>query len=326
MKSTAIAHSNIAFIKYWGKKDEELRLPSNGSISMTLSDLSTTTTVEFSKKYNIDQITIDGKFTGENAGNRIIKHLDRIRRLANINMKARVVSNNNFPSSTGLSSSASGFAALTVSATDAAELKLSKKELSILSRQGSGSSCRSILGGFVEWFDGKESENSYSTQLYDENYWDIIDIVAIVSKEKKEIPSSLGQTYAKTSPFFEKRLEYMKDRIKECKDYIEKKDFTKFGELIEHEALDLHCIMLSSTPTLIYWTPESLKLMKLIQKWRKQGLESYFTVNTGQDVHIICQDNNKDKIISKLKELDFVNNIKVNYPGKEARLIEQHLF
>ena len=141
MKATAQAPSNIAFTKYWGRKDEILRLPENGSVSMSLSNLLTTTTVEFSPTFKRDQVIIDGKEVKEEE-EKVIKHLDRIRQMAKIEYKAKVVSKNNFPSSTGLSSSSSGFAALTLAAVSAAGLKLSERELSILARQASGAACR----------------------------------------------------------------------------------------------------------------------------------------------------------------------------------------
>src|SRR3989338_6357678 len=141
MKATAIAPSNIAFIKYWGRKDEALRLPENGSISMNLNNLLTTTTVEFSPAFTGDSFSLNGVEDAEEQ-QRVIKHLDRIRQAAKIAEKARVVSRNNFPTGTGLSSSASGFAALTVAGAKAAGLNFSEKELSILARQGSGSACR----------------------------------------------------------------------------------------------------------------------------------------------------------------------------------------
>jgi len=158
MKGTAIAPSNIAFTKYWGRKNELLRLPENGSISMTLSNLLTTTTVEFSPKYKKDEIIIDSKSVQPDEGERIIRHLDRVRAMASVPDKARVVSRNNFPCGTGLSSSASGFAALTLGALQAAGLHMSEKDISILARQASGSACRSIPGGFVEWRNGDTSE------------------------------------------------------------------------------------------------------------------------------------------------------------------------
>src|SRR3989339_1401000 len=206
MKATAIAPSNIAFTKYWGRKDETLRLPENGSICMCLSNLLTTTTVEFSQGYQQDEVTINGGGLEAGEAKRIIKHLDRIRKPAGIDRKAKVVSNNNFPTGTGLSSSASGFAALTLAASKAAGLDLSEKDLSILARQGSGSACRSIPGGFVEWLDGDTSETSYAVQIFPPNHWDIIDIVAVVSENKKEVSTSVGQQSAQSSPFMEVRL------------------------------------------------------------------------------------------------------------------------
>jgi diphosphomevalonate decarboxylase len=192
MKSTAIAHSNLAFIKYWGRKNEKLRLPTNGSFSINLSNLKTRTTVEFSEEYQADTIMIDKENQFEES-ERVIKHLNRIRELAHINLKAKVMSENSFPSGTGLSSSASGFAALTIAAASAAGLKLSEKELSILARQGSGSACRSVPSGFVEWKDAETSEESYAFSVFPADYWNIVDVVAVVSTEKKDVPTSQGQ-------------------------------------------------------------------------------------------------------------------------------------
>ncbi|MBI4096185.1 MAG: diphosphomevalonate decarboxylase [Candidatus Levybacteria bacterium] len=325
MKATAIAPSNIAFIKYWGRKDEVLRLPENGSISMNLSNLLTTTTVEFNSSFKEDEIIINGQ-KEENAGSRAIKHLDRIRSLAKINLKAKVVTRNNFPTGTGLSSSASGFAALTVAASAAAGLNLSKKELSILARQGSGSACRSIPDGFVEWLDGDTNETSYGVSLYPENYWDIADVVAVVSKNKKEVSTTEGQKLAGSSPFFPTRLSKIKEKINLIKKYLQEKDFKNFGELIEAEALELHAIMLTSTPSLIYLLPGSLKIMHLTKKWRAEGLQVYFTVNTGQDIHLICEKKDVKVLVKKLKEIEDVQKTIINYCSKGAYLTGDHLF
>lgn len=330
MKSTAIAPSNIAFTKYWGRKDEVLRLPENGSISMCLSNLLTTTTVEFSPAYQKDEIIINGG--GPPAGGeadeaqRAIKHLDRVRKLAGIDQKAKVVSNNNFPSGTGLSSSASGFAALTLAASKAAGLDLSEKELSILARQGSGSACRSIPSGFVEWLDGDTSETSYAIQIFPPDHWAIADVVAVVSEGKKEVATSLGQQTARSSPFMPVRLSHMKERNRQVKKLIAEKNFAEFGPLMEQEALELHTIMLTQTPPLIYWTPGTLRIMKLTSHWRAEGIPVYFTINTGQDIHLICEAENIEKVQAKLKKLEEVKEIIVNTPGKGARLSKDHLF
>lgn len=325
MRATSVAPSNIAFIKYWGKKDEILRLPENGSISMNLSSLLTTTTVEFSPLYKKDSITINGEKEA-NEGNRAIKHLDRVRKLAHLSQNAKVVTVNNFPIGTGLSSSSSGFAALSLAASKAAGLSLSAKDLSILARQGSGSACRSIPDGFVEWLDGEESDTSYARSLYPPKYWNIADVVAIVSSEKKDISSAEGQKLVGTSPFFPVRRSHMAQKINQMKQILKEKNFPKFGELLEPEALELHAIMLTSIPSLIYWTPGTLKIMKLVKKWRAEGLEVFFTINTGQDIHLICEKKNIKKVTAKLREVEDVKNIIVNNPAIGARLTQNHLF
>lgn len=325
MKITAIAPSNIAFIKYWGKKDEELKLPENGSISMNLSNLLTTTTVEFNPGLKNDEVLINGQ-SEEKKTKRVITHLDRVRSLAKIQTKAKVVSVNNFPTGTGLSSSASGFAALTLAASAAAGLKLTEKELSILARLGSGSACRSIPDGFIEWLDGNTNETSYATSLFPPIYWDIVDIVGVVSSGPKDIPTSEGQKLAQTSPFFGIRKKHINEKIKSIKKYLKEKNFACFGELIETEALELHAVMLTSVPSLIYWLPGTVQVMKYVHKWRKEGIMVYFTLNTGQDVHIICQKKDAEKILKLIKEIPEVKKVIPNYPAKGTSFSENHLF
>lgn len=325
MKATAQAPANIAFIKYWGKKDEALRLPENGSLSMNLSNMNTVTTVEFSSSYTQDYIEINGT-RESNEENRAIKHLNRIRKLANISDKAKVITKINFPRGTGLSASASGFAALTVAASFAAGLKLSERELSILARQGSGSACRSIPGGFVEWLDGETSELSYGVSLYPPNYWDIVDVVAIVTETRKDVPTSAGQKLVGSSPFFPVRKAHIKEKLELCKKILTEKNFLQFGQLIEAEALELHAIMLTSQPSLIYWTTGTLRLMKLTKKWRSEGLPVYFTINTGQNVHLICEKKDVETVKRKLTAVKDVKQVIVNYPAPGARLTDKHLF
>lgn len=325
MKSTAIATSNIAFTKYWGRKDETLRLPINGSVAMTLSNLLTTTTVEFDDKLKKDDITINND-KNEKEVEKVIKHLNRIRKLAGIETFAKVVSVNSFPTGTGLSSSSSGFAALTVAAADAAGLKLSEKELGILSRQASGASIRSIPGGFVEWLDGDTSEASYAKTIFTKDHWGIADVVAVVSKERKDVATSQGHEGANTSPFMEARIAKMKQKNETVKKLINEKNFKEFGEFIEAEALELHAIYMTQTPSLIYLTPKSLMVIKMCKKWRSEGLPVYFTVNTGQDVHLIVEKENVEKLQNKLKEISEVKEVIVNYAGDGTNLSNAHLF
>jgi len=325
MKATAVAPSNIAFIKYWGKKDEELKLPTNGSISMDLSNLLTVTTVEFDPNLKEDMVMING-IKNSSEQSRVVKHLDLIRKMALNTFKAKVLSMSNFPVGTGLSSSASGFAALTIAAVNALGIDLDEKKLSILARIGSGSASRSIPDGFVEWKMGKDSNSSYSISILPPNYFKILDVVAIVSNKKKEVSTTDGQKLAHTSPLFKKRLLNINKKIEEIKKLIENKDFKNFGQLVEDEAIELHKIMQTSKPPLNYLQPETIKIMELVKKWRSEGLEVYFTLNTGQDIHLIIEEKNKEKLVKKLKEIDIVKNIIVNKPAVGARLIKNHLF
>lgn len=325
MKKTAIAPSNIAFIKYWGKKDPILRIPFNGSISMNLSNLTTTTTVEFSEKYKKDYITVDGR-TDRVIADRVIKHLDRIRKIAGLALYAKVVSQNNFPASTGLSSSACGFAALTVAATAAAGLKLSEQELSILARQASGSACRSIPDGIVEWIGGNSNETSYARSIFPVSYWNIIDVVVILSSKVKSVSTTKGQTLVSTSPFFKTRLKRIKEKTLKLKKLIKEKNFSEFGELVEEEALELHTIMLTSKPPLIYFYPDTIKLIEVVRDWRSRGLPVYFSLNTGHNIHLICEAKNKKNLVNKLKNLIPESQIIVNKPTKGSQVFERHLF
>lgn len=325
MKATAIAPANIAFIKYWGKKDEKLRLPINGSVSMNLSNLTTTTTVEFSASLESDSITINKQKDARDE-RRVIKHLDRIRKLASKDIKAKVVTENNFPTATGLSSSASGFAALSVAGAKAAGLELSERELSILARQGSGSACRSIPAGFVEWLDGDTSKESYSITIHPPGWWDIVDIVAVVARDKKDISTTQGHKLADTSPFFQTRLAKIGEKIIGVKKAIRERDFAEFGEIIEAEALELHAIMITSRPSLLYWLPGTIQVMKAVKKGREESLQAYFTVNTGQDIHIICEREKTDEVVNRLKKISEVKDIIINKPAQGARLSNKHLF
>lgn len=325
MKATAIAPSNIAFIKYWGKQDDQLRLPQNGSISMNLSNLLTTTTVEFHKDFREDNVTFNNQHE-QNINTRVIEHIHRIRKLANINTKVKIVTQNNFPTSTGLSSSASGFAALTFAAVKAIGLDLSEKELSILARQGSGSACRSIPDGFVEWLDGDTSDTSYAVSLYPPDYWDIADVTVVVSMSKKDIETTLGHTLARTSPFFSTRLSLIKNKIALIKRYMNNKNFTAFGELLEAEAIEFHAILMTSTPSLLYWFPQTITVMKYVKKIRSDGLEVYFTINTGQDVSVLCQKKDVGEVAEKISAIGDVQNTIINYPTKGTYVTDKHLF
>jgi diphosphomevalonate decarboxylase len=328
LKASAKSPANIAFIKYWGKADPKTRVPQNNSISMCLSNLYSLCTAEFSDKFKKDEIKfIDEKTVLPKELGRIAKVLDRVRELAAVNLRARVVTQNNFPKATGIASSASGLSAVTLAACRALGLKIKGKELSKLARLASGTASRSIPDGFVEWKKGTDESNSYSMQIFPPHHWAIGDVLAIVTYEMKKTSSTEGHKLADTSPFQKTRIAGMKTKIKAIKQAMKIKDFTAFGQILEQDSLEMHAICLTSTPSILYWSPVTMAIMRQIQEWRSQKkLESYFTIDAGPTVHIICQQKDEKKLAAKLKNIKGIERIVINHPGMGTRQINKHLF
>lgn len=327
MKASAIAHSNIAFVKYWGKKDTKLFIPTRSNISMTLDALTSTTTIEFSNDYEKDVLIINGKEQSGKAYDKAIRHIGTIRKYAGVTDKAKVVSENNFPTAAGMASSASGFAAMTVAANEALGLGLDDKQLSIISRQGSGSSCRSIKGGFVEWHTGNTSEESYAEQVFDENHWDLRDIIAIVEPEEKKVSSRAGmQMSMENCPLYPDFVKGAEKNLADVKKGLAEKDFNLTGEALELDSLMLHSIMMTTKPALLYWAAPTVKVMHEIMNWREQGLQAYHTIDAGPNVHIITTAEYANEIEQKAKEIEGVKGIIHSKVGGDAKIISKNLF
>ena len=326
-KATAVACSNIAFVKYWGKRDESLRLPSNPSLSMALDQAATTTTVAFQPELTEDEVSINGQLAVDFVYNRVTRHLDCIRRMAGISLGARVASSNSFPSDAGIASSASGFAALTVAAVSALDMDLSKRELSCLARLGSGSATRSIPGGFSEWYSGCGHETSYSDQIVPPEHWpELRDIVAVLDKTPKVVSSTQGMALAQTSVHMATRLSRIPERLARARQAIIDRDLTSLGEVSEEEAIELHIITLSSYPPIFYWKPATLMLIHRVLSWRSEGLEVYFTVDAGPNVHLLCKKDEARHIVAALDKMPEVKHVIENAPGPAAQLYSTHLF
>lgn len=323
--ATARSCANIAFIKYWGRRDHALRLPLNGSISMNLDGATTTTTVTFDPALDTDQITILDVGSSEKAARRVSEHLDRVRARAALDTRARVVSRNSFPMGTGIASSASAFAALTAAACAAAGLEFSERELSILARLGSGSACRSIPAGFVEWYAGENSETSYAETIAPPEHWDLRDLIAIVETAHKEIGSSQGQELADASPFGAARLVAAERGLPIVRRAILERDFEAFGEETEQEAIRMHAVALTSRPSVLYWSPATVRIMHAVRAWRAGGLPAYFTIDAGANVHVLCQGADADEVAAGLRALEGVQSVLSNRPGPATQLIDQAL-
>lgn len=321
--ATARAHSNIAFIKYWGNIDPDLRLPANSSISMNLEDLYTTTTVEWSHMMPADTLTINGEEADKKALSRVSAHLKRIRERLDIQMFAKVESENNFPMGTGIASSASSFAALTLAAVGAAGEKLSERELSTIARCGSGSASRSIPSGFVEWHYGESHDDSYAETYVDNDYWDLVDVIAIVSKLHKKTGSFQGHSTADTSVLQKARVATAKDRLHSIKEAIKDRDFLRFANVVEEDSNLMHAVMMTSRPPLFYWQPTSIELMTSIREWREtEGIQVCYTLDAGPNVHCICVRDDMEKVKSRLAEMSENIDIRVSSAGRGAYVIE----
>jgi diphosphomevalonate decarboxylase len=321
-KATAIACANIAFIKFWGKRDAELNLPANSSLSMNLAELTTVTTVEFSPDFDDDLVILDGQEMRGETRQRTVAHLDRVRTMAGLRVRARVISENSFPVGAGLASSASGFAALSLAASRAAGLELSQRELSILARFGSGSACRSVPGGFSEWAVGTCSEDSFARQIAPQEHWDLRDVIAIVSRVHKQVSSTEGHSLAPTSHLYQARLSSIADRLAKARVALLEKDLATLGPLIEEDTASMHAVMMTSRPPIYYWQPGSIQLIHQVQNWRAEGLEVYFTLDAGPNVHLICQATDQPEVEKRLKDIEEVLEVIVSGPGPGVRVIE----
>jgi diphosphomevalonate decarboxylase len=320
-KATAVACANIAFIKYWGKRDAELNLPANSSLSMNLDRLTTVTTVEFSPDCADDVVILDRREERGESRRRIVTHLDRVRTMAGLSARARVISENSFPTGAGLASSSSGFAALSLAASKAAGLELSQRELSILARFGSGSACRSIPGGFTEWTAGASSEESFAKQIAPPDHWDLRDVIAIVSRAHKRVGSTEGHSLAATSHLHQARVASVADRLPRARAALLEKDLATLGRLIEEDAVSMHAVMMTSRPPIYYWLPSSVRLIHEVQHWRAEGLEVYFTFDAGPNVHLICQATDQAEVEKRLKDIEEVLEVIVSGPGPGARVV-----
>jgi diphosphomevalonate decarboxylase len=319
-RKTAIgnAHSNIAFIKYWGNADEHLRIPVNGSISMNLAGLVTRTSVTFDDSLNADAAIVDGEtFTGAKL-DRITRHLDAVRRIAGVETRAEVLSNNNFPAGAGIASSASAFAALSVTASAALGLSLSERELSSLARLGSGSASRSIPEGFVEWFPGNSHESSYAETIAPADHWQLTDLIVILSQAHKATGSTEGHTLAGSSPLQSARVESAPARLDLCRKAILSRDFDMLAEVVELDSNIMHSVMMTSNPPLFYWQPETLAVMRFVRKMRSSGIGVCYTIDAGANVHVICAPGDADRALEHLGNMPGVIEVRRAGPGSGA--------
>ncbi|KRK98036.1 mvaD protein [Secundilactobacillus odoratitofui DSM 19909 = JCM 15043] len=313
---TAKAHTNIALVKYWGKLDETLIIPQNASLSITLDEFYSTTSVLFDDALDADQVTFDDQRLKAGQVTKISHFMDHVRQMAGIKSYAQIVTQNHVPTAAGLASSASGFAALAGAASTAAGLQLDRRALSRLARLGSGSATRSIFGGFAAWQQGHDDETSYGYPIDETPDWDIAIVAVILTTKKKSISSREGMRLSvNTSPFYPAWVETSRVDFETVQKAITERDFETLGHTAEQNAMRMHALTLSADPSFTYFNADSLKTMQLVRELRLQGLQCYFTMDAGPNVKVICRNSDADQIAKALQAVFGTANVRVTHPG-----------
>lgn len=325
MKSTAKAPTNIALIKYWGKRDEELMLPANSSLSVTLDRFFTVTTVEFLEDATKDEFYFNGELASETETKKVSRFLDIVRSLAGSSLYATVHSQNHVPTAAGFASSASGYAALAAASAKAIGLPLEGSFLSRLARRGSGSACRSIYGGFVEWKKGElnDGSDSYAVQILDEKGWDFTILSVVLENKRKKVLSREGmQRTVETSPFFQGWLNTVNTDLQLAKEAIRERDFEKLGTVAEKNALKMHATTLGANPPFLYWQPGTLEVMERVQELRLSGIPAFFTIDAGPNVKVLCLNEDEEAVVKELSALSSVKEIFSCHPGPGVTFLD----
>ena len=323
-RATAVAPANIAFIKYWGATDRARAVPVNPSISMTLSECVSRTTVEFDPAPGDDEVWI-GKAAerggwrdpGHSFSRRVLAHLEELRRRLGVEAGAgrfQVVTENSFPAAAGMASSASGFSALAVAVSAALGASPSPTELSALARSsGSGSAARSVMGGYVEWpapgEEDRDNDDPRAVQLFPADHWHLCDVIAVVETGAKEVSSLEGHTRAPSSPYFELRLGELHRRLDAVRRGLVERDFQRLGQAVEEEAVDLHLIAMSSRPPVYYWVPATLAVLAAVRRLRADGVAAWSTMDAGANVHVITTPDHEAEVAERLAAVEGVHTV-----------------
>lgn len=326
MKATARANTNIALIKYWGKRDEQLFLPMNSSLSITLDQYYTVTTVEFIEELTKDMLVLNHSLADMKEQIKISAFLDIIREKAGIQLYAMIKTQNHVPTAAGFASSASGYAALAAAASRAIGLSLTNEELSRIARQGSGSACRSVFGGYVEWEKGYRADgrDSFAHQILDEKSWTLSILSVLITSRKKGVSSRDGmKRTVESSPFYQGWLATISEDLNMAKQAIKNRDLDCLGEVIEGNALKMHATMLGAKPPVFYWESGTLEVMHCIRELRQQGILVYFTIDAGPNVKVICEPDKEELVKQTLISLSGVQSVIACRPGEGVSYVSE---
>ena len=314
----ARAHANIALAKYWGKSDVALNLPAVPSISMTLDRLVTETTVTFDPKLRADVVILDGTEARGGARERAIETIDRVRERAGIDARARVETENRFPTAAGLASSASGFAALAAAACAAAGLRVSERELSAIARQSSASAARSVFGGFAKLPAGKPGDAKLAAvPLFGPSHWDVALVIALAAVGPKAVGSTEGMERSrKTSPYYASWLEVAPKLARTIQRGVRDRELERVGRAMEQSTLAFHACAIAADPGIVYWQPPTLALLAAVRSLRDtRGVSVWATMDAGPHVKALCLARDARRVRSALARVPGVVDVVVARPG-----------
>jgi diphosphomevalonate decarboxylase len=313
----AVANSNLALVKYWGKADEGARHPATPSLSVTLDSLSTVARVELSKQWSED--LIEGVPSA--AASRVHVFFDRLRSRFGLSSHARVWLKSNFPVAAGLASSASTFAAVAKAASAEAGLDLDDERLADVARLGSGSACRSVYGGFVEW--RPQGGGSVVEPIAVKDHWPLSILVAVTSERPKAVGSSEGMKRTEaTSPYYRAWLDSGATDLKQARQAVRDRSLAGLGVVAERNCLRMHAAIMASDPPLVYWEPATLAVIREVWALRDRGVEAYFSIDAGPQVKVLCAPASAGSVRAALAAVAGVERILEARPGDGARVVD----
>ncbi|OGU61555.1 MAG: diphosphomevalonate decarboxylase [Ignavibacteria bacterium GWF2_33_9] len=319
-----IAHPNIALVKYWGKRNAELNLPAVGSISVTLDKLKSETEISFIDA-NEDIVYFNGEIATVKETIKFTNFINLFRNISRSNNFVKINTVNNFPTSAGLASSASGFAALTLAASTLFGLEKNFQELSQLARLGSGSASRSLFGGFAEWHKGKKDNGSdcFAEQIADENHFKLKVIVAVTSREKKKISSRNGMVNsAMTSPYYHQFVNTSEHDLAKMREAIIEKDFELMAKVTMQSTIKMHSVMMTTNPPLFYWNQSTYAIIETLHQLIEEKYPVFYTIDAGPQVKIFTIPSYEEEIIKRIN-INQIEEIIVCNLGKGAEIIKE---
>ncbi|MFK7824012.1 MAG: diphosphomevalonate decarboxylase [Oligoflexales bacterium] len=311
----AVVPANIAFLKYWGKREAKTQWPANDSLSMSLAHSVTSTYARVITDSNEHQIYFSGKYIKRDSdfGKKAYPHLGFLSEQLGTQACLYVETNNSFPTGCGIASSASGFGALTIAAIAAwlqadsldtlEKIGFSRSRIAALARLGSGSSCRSFWGGYVSWKAGKTSGQQELVPLFTDKHWHLADTIVLFSAREKAVPSSKAHLDAWSSPLFEPRLAGLREKEQQMISALRDKDLKTLGPLLEQEALEMHAVMMTANPSTCYLSTQSTQFLTWLRELRRdRGITAYFTIDAGPNIHVICEQKDCNLLHMEIKK------------------------